>query len=141
MRKGFYQESTKYGGASDNLDTISRSFQIALDDYGIIPDEGVRVTHLMLKGSALDYYLSHVRGSIDRSSRVHAFHQAMRMISDKFLSDAARQLELKTLQAFHVSSTICSSIPTYQSAVQVLAERVTASTVGSCAAEASEQNV
>jgi hypothetical protein len=70
MRKVFQSESSKYGGATDNLDTVARAFQLARDDYGITPEEGLRVTHLMLKGPALDYYLSHVKHAIDHSSAV-----------------------------------------------------------------------
>jgi hypothetical protein len=122
MRKFFQSESSKYGGATDNLDTFARAFQLARDNYGITPEEILRVTHLMLKGPALDYYLSHVKLAVDSSSVVPAFDQAMKVISDKFLSPAARTLELKQLQSLHVSTTISRAVPTYQQAVQVLAE-------------------
>jgi hypothetical protein len=57
---------------------------MALEDNGFSADDGVRVTHQMFKGPALDFYLANVKGCIDRKSPIPAFTPAVWMISAHF---------------------------------------------------------
>jgi hypothetical protein len=141
--KRFTTELKFTGSATSDLEVAIRIFKNCANDNNMSVDDAIRFTHNMFTGAASIFHQTWIDNHPSGS-----FTEMIAAVSDRFILHANRSVMTRKLESLSIAKLMSSKKIDATAALTDLYNTITTTAplaesiaVGSCAAEASEQNV